>query len=192
MSGAFFFSSRRRHTRSGRVTGVQTCALPICMHLLSYQVSTCGTILTWITGALIDLSATVLISVSQLTRTQVIINLIDTCAMSTRVRNTFVGVSLTFFTLITQMQWNNQIGKALAKPENAGRGQRLYLYMAREENLSGSWTFALLPPVLVSAIATSYCLHTIALKYTVLHSVTMRLWQASGCNLFNFNVVESS
>ena len=25
----FFFSSRRRHTRSGRVTGVQTCALPI-------------------------------------------------------------------------------------------------------------------------------------------------------------------
>ena len=26
---SFFFSSRRRHTRSGRVTGVQTCALPI-------------------------------------------------------------------------------------------------------------------------------------------------------------------
>ena len=25
----FFFSSRRRHTRSGRVTGVQTCALSI-------------------------------------------------------------------------------------------------------------------------------------------------------------------
>jgi len=25
----FLFSSRRRHTRSGRVTGVQTCALPI-------------------------------------------------------------------------------------------------------------------------------------------------------------------
>ena len=25
----FFFSSRRRHTRSGRVTEVQTCALPI-------------------------------------------------------------------------------------------------------------------------------------------------------------------
>jgi len=25
----FFCSSRRRHTRSGRVTGVQTCALPI-------------------------------------------------------------------------------------------------------------------------------------------------------------------
>ena len=25
----FFFSSRRRHTRSGRVTGGQTCALPI-------------------------------------------------------------------------------------------------------------------------------------------------------------------
>ena len=29
----FFFSSRRRHTRSGRVTGVQTCALPICWFL---------------------------------------------------------------------------------------------------------------------------------------------------------------
>ena len=29
--GFFFFSSRRRHTRSGRVTGVQTCALPISL-----------------------------------------------------------------------------------------------------------------------------------------------------------------
>ena len=29
LRGFFFFSSRRRHTRSGRVTGVQTCALPI-------------------------------------------------------------------------------------------------------------------------------------------------------------------
>ena len=27
----FFFSSRRRHTRSFHVTGVQTCALPICV-----------------------------------------------------------------------------------------------------------------------------------------------------------------
>ena len=27
----FFFSSRRRHTRYGTVTGVQTCALPICV-----------------------------------------------------------------------------------------------------------------------------------------------------------------
>ena len=26
----FFFSSRRRHTRLLTVTGVQTCALPIC------------------------------------------------------------------------------------------------------------------------------------------------------------------
>src|SRR3546814_18467570 len=26
----FFFSSRRRHTRCASVTGVQTCALPIC------------------------------------------------------------------------------------------------------------------------------------------------------------------
>src|SRR5881628_3658769 len=27
----FFFSSRRRHTRCQSVTGVQTCALPICI-----------------------------------------------------------------------------------------------------------------------------------------------------------------
>src|SRR3546814_7345409 len=27
----FFFSSRRRHTRCALVTGVQTCALPICL-----------------------------------------------------------------------------------------------------------------------------------------------------------------
>src|SRR3546814_5008976 len=30
----FFFSSRRRHTRCALVTGVQTCALPICFHQL--------------------------------------------------------------------------------------------------------------------------------------------------------------
>ena len=29
MKERFFFSSRRRHTRYGTVTGVQTCALPI-------------------------------------------------------------------------------------------------------------------------------------------------------------------
>src|SRR3546814_2137548 len=29
----FFFSSRRRHTRCALVTGVQTCALPICQRL---------------------------------------------------------------------------------------------------------------------------------------------------------------
>src|SRR3546814_8657938 len=30
LSCFFFFSSRRRHTRCALVTGVQTCALPIC------------------------------------------------------------------------------------------------------------------------------------------------------------------
>src|SRR3546814_17387015 len=30
MMSVFFFSSRRRHTRCALVTGVQTCALPIC------------------------------------------------------------------------------------------------------------------------------------------------------------------
>src|SRR3546814_4423609 len=29
----FFFSSRRRHTRCALVTGVQTCALPICYYI---------------------------------------------------------------------------------------------------------------------------------------------------------------
>src|SRR3546814_3208010 len=29
----FFFSSRRRHTRCALVTGVQTCALPICVQI---------------------------------------------------------------------------------------------------------------------------------------------------------------
>src|SRR3546814_4936705 len=32
---AFFFSSRRRHTRCALVTGVQTCALPISARLLT-------------------------------------------------------------------------------------------------------------------------------------------------------------
>src|SRR3546814_2774670 len=33
----FFFSSRRRHTRCALVTGVQTCALPICPSASSAQ-----------------------------------------------------------------------------------------------------------------------------------------------------------
>src|SRR3546814_8244737 len=35
MYACFFFSSRRRHTRCALVTGVQTCALPICPALVS-------------------------------------------------------------------------------------------------------------------------------------------------------------
>src|SRR3546814_7306017 len=33
----FFFSSRRRHTRCALVTGVQTCALPICRPRQGWQ-----------------------------------------------------------------------------------------------------------------------------------------------------------
>src|SRR3546814_1469604 len=33
----FFFSSRRRHTRCALVTGVQTCALPICFANLALR-----------------------------------------------------------------------------------------------------------------------------------------------------------
>src|SRR3546814_1408711 len=36
----FFFSSRRRHTRCALVTGVQTCALPICQPLSLDSTST--------------------------------------------------------------------------------------------------------------------------------------------------------
>src|SRR3546814_4352945 len=35
----FFFSSRRRHTRCALVTGVQTCALPICSARENAQVT---------------------------------------------------------------------------------------------------------------------------------------------------------
>src|SRR3546814_9304968 len=38
----FFFSSRRRHTRCALVTGVQTCALPICKGLLGRVVDGLG------------------------------------------------------------------------------------------------------------------------------------------------------
>src|SRR3546814_6840124 len=36
----FFFSSRRRHTRCALVTGVQTCALPICTSFGSFYPTT--------------------------------------------------------------------------------------------------------------------------------------------------------
>src|SRR3546814_5710062 len=38
----FFFSSRRRHTRCALVTGVQTCALPICSPLVGLPAKTKG------------------------------------------------------------------------------------------------------------------------------------------------------
>src|SRR3546814_20717998 len=38
----FFFSSRRRHTRCALVTGVQTCALPICWARASSRRSCCA------------------------------------------------------------------------------------------------------------------------------------------------------
>src|SRR3546814_2444543 len=39
----FFFSSRRRHTRCALVTGVQTCALPICGAVLGALALVAGT-----------------------------------------------------------------------------------------------------------------------------------------------------
>src|SRR6184192_682291 len=38
----FFFSSRRRHTRCRLVTGVQTCALPICRTPMQWDASPRG------------------------------------------------------------------------------------------------------------------------------------------------------
>src|SRR3546814_3157344 len=40
----FFFSSRRRHTRCALVTGVQTCALPICISVIraAFECDGCG------------------------------------------------------------------------------------------------------------------------------------------------------
>src|SRR3546814_4768096 len=34
----FFFSSRRRHTSCALVTGVQTCALPICNRVAAFAI----------------------------------------------------------------------------------------------------------------------------------------------------------
>src|SRR3546814_13488896 len=43
----FFFSSRRRHTRCALVTGVQTCALPICSSRMSKEKTLPMTCSTW-------------------------------------------------------------------------------------------------------------------------------------------------
>src|SRR3546814_1233945 len=41
----FFFSSRRRHTRCALVTGVQTCALPICGQIIEHAERLAGHLL---------------------------------------------------------------------------------------------------------------------------------------------------
>src|SRR3546814_7685767 len=41
----FFFSSRRRHTRCALVTGVQTCALPICRDKATSNICTAQALL---------------------------------------------------------------------------------------------------------------------------------------------------
>src|SRR3546814_913270 len=50
----FFFSSRRRHTRCALVTGVQTCALPICMVVLGIALEQTGlaaAVTNWLVGS---------------------------------------------------------------------------------------------------------------------------------------------
>src|SRR3546814_4681485 len=46
----FFFSSRRRHTRCALVTGVQTCALPICLGSSGSGGRKCWPGLLWFTS----------------------------------------------------------------------------------------------------------------------------------------------
>src|SRR3546814_8141038 len=48
----FFFSSRRRHTRCALVTGVQTCALPICAGPLIMNEGEQVTVRDWLCDAL--------------------------------------------------------------------------------------------------------------------------------------------
>src|SRR3546814_21043768 len=46
----FFFSSRRRHTRCALVTGVQTCALPICPTQGCWHLPAWRAVRLWIGG----------------------------------------------------------------------------------------------------------------------------------------------
>src|SRR3546814_2556583 len=48
---AFFFASRRRHTRCALVTGVQTCALPISWHPIRTDAGCMMTTLPQLSGA---------------------------------------------------------------------------------------------------------------------------------------------
>src|SRR3546814_4499892 len=62
----FFFSSRRRHTRCALVTGVQTCALPICIgvdRMRSTKIAPLSLSTSYFTGsASLGISMTTLIS----------------------------------------------------------------------------------------------------------------------------------
>src|SRR3546814_15027538 len=62
----FFFSSRRRHTRCALVTGVQTCALPICIgvdRMRSTKIAPLSLSTSYLTGsASLGISMTTLIS----------------------------------------------------------------------------------------------------------------------------------
>src|SRR3546814_1837407 len=49
----FFFSSRRLHTRCALVTGVQTCALPICEGRLRKIILNPSLVIVWIFGLML-------------------------------------------------------------------------------------------------------------------------------------------
>src|SRR3546814_8472340 len=51
-----FFSSRRRHTRCALVTGVQTCALPICVARFVFMWLGTTIVSTWSLGAIDDVA----------------------------------------------------------------------------------------------------------------------------------------
>src|SRR3546814_20230183 len=51
----FFFSSRRRHTRCALVTGVQTCALPICLVAVMLGVAALIVVMSVMNGFRVEL-----------------------------------------------------------------------------------------------------------------------------------------
>src|SRR3546814_2690656 len=51
----FFFSSRWWHTRCALVTGVQTCALPICLLLVGALHRSSPVVVSWSHGSMEDL-----------------------------------------------------------------------------------------------------------------------------------------
>ena len=70
----FFFSSRRRHTRSFHVTGVQTCALPISLQngiCISHVWHACYWVSEAICLARVDLCLCVMLSISMRTITAI-------------------------------------------------------------------------------------------------------------------------
>src|SRR3546814_2338994 len=55
----FFFASRRRHTRCALVTGVQTCALPICTRGFADEINVAADQMERVIGQLVNFATIV-------------------------------------------------------------------------------------------------------------------------------------